>query len=93
NGVVAKYESDEGIAAKKIQWVPVESAVACMVKIPKDLLDSEGKYSQNSLSMDEGVCEPSCKDLPQGTIVQFERYGYAKLDKKEDGRLVFIFSC
>ncbi|MEM4633887.1 MAG: glutamate--tRNA ligase, partial [Candidatus Anstonellaceae archaeon] len=26
NGVVAKYESDEGIAAKKIQWVPVESA-------------------------------------------------------------------
>ena len=93
DAISAKYEADEGLAAKKIQWVPVESAVSCKVKVPKDLLDDEGKYLPNSLSEDNGFCEPSCRELPEGAIVQFERYGYARLDKKEDNGLVFIFSC
>lgn len=93
DGIVAKYEADEGIAAKKIQWVPVESAVQCKVKVPHDLLDEKGNYRQDSLTSDEGFCEPSCRELPDGAIVQFERYGYARLDKKEDNSLVFIFSC
>lgn len=93
DGIAAKYEADEGIAAKKIQWVPVESAAQCRVKVPHDLLDEKGDYSPNSMTEDAGFCEPSCRELPDGAVVQFERYGYARLDRKEDNGLVFIFSC
>ncbi len=78
----AKYEADEGIAARKLQWVPVESAVACKVKKPTDLLDEAGNYRADSLPVESGFCEASCRDLPDGAIVQFERYGYARLDGK-----------
>ncbi len=92
-GLEAKYEADEGIAARKLQWVPYESAVSCKVKVPKDLLDEQGNFRADSMGEDIGVCEPSCRELSEGAIVQFERYGYARLDKKEENGLVFIFSC
>jgi len=92
-GIRAKYEADEGIAAKKIQWVPTESAIACKVKKAGDLLDEKGNYRAESMSEESGYCEPSCRELPDFAIVQFERYGYARLDKKEEHGLVFIFSC
>jgi glutamyl-tRNA synthetase len=93
DGLVARYEAEEGIAAKKIQWVPVELAVPCKVKIAKDLLDENGNFAQGSMAEDAGVCEPSCRSLADGAVVQFERYGYARLDKKEEHGLIFIFSC
>lgn len=92
-GVLAKYEADEGLAAKKIQWVPVESAVSCKVKVPKDLLDAQGNFVADSMGEDIGVCEQSCRELSEGAVVQFERYGYCRLDKKEENGLVFVFSC
>jgi len=91
--LVAKYEADEGIAAKKLQWVPKETAVACKVKVAKDLFDEAGNFVADSLGEDIGFCEASCRELERGAIVQFERYGYAKLDAKEENGLVFIFSC
>jgi len=92
-GIKAKYDADEGLAAKKIQWVPAESAVPCKVKIAGDLLDESGNFRENSLSEDSGYCEEACRGLAVGDIVQFERYGYARMDKKEENGLVFIFSC
>jgi glutamyl-tRNA synthetase len=89
----AKYDADEGLAAKKMQWVPVESAVNCKVKIAGDLLDEAGSFRENSMSEDAGFCETSCCELAAGDIVQLERYGYARLDKQEEHGLVFIFSC
>ncbi len=91
--VRAKYDADEGLAAKKIQWVPVESAVSCKVKIAGDLLDEQGNFRENSMSEDAGFCEEACRELSVGDIVQFERYGYARMDKLEENGLVFIFSC
>jgi glutamyl-tRNA synthetase len=89
----AKYDADEGLAAKKIQWVPVESAVPCKVKVAGDLLDGAGNFRADSLREDAGFCESSCRGLAEGDIVQLERYGYARLDKKEEHGLIFIFSC
>ena len=91
--VRASHDADEGLAAKKIQWVPFETAVPCKVKLPGDLLDENGNFRENSMGEDSGFCEPSCRELKQGAIVQFERYGYARLDKLEERGLVFIFSC
>ena len=39
---------------------------------------------------DEGYCEPQCMDLDVGDIIQFERYGFVKLEKKNSG-LGFIY--
>jgi len=91
--IKAKYDADEGLAAKKIQWVPVESAISCKVKVAGDLLDESGSFRENSMSEDSGYCEASCRELSVGDIVQFERYGYARMDKKEEHGLIFIFSC
>jgi len=91
--LVAKYEADEGIAGKKLQWVPHDAAVSCKVKVAGELLDEAGNYREDSLGEENGYCEESCKSLDLGTIVQFERFGYARLDKKEENGLVFIFSC
>ena len=93
DGIIAKYEGDTGLAAKKVQWVAYETAVSCKVRIPADLLDENGKFQEDSLGEDIGVCEASCKELDVGTVVQLERYGYAVLDKKNDKELKFIFSC
>lgn len=93
DGLVAKYEGEEGLAAKKIQWVPQDSAVKCIVRVPHDLLDDSGNFVEGSMGQDEGFCEASCKGLADGAVVQFERYGYARLDAKEDNSLTFIFSC
>jgi len=91
--LMAKYEGDEGLAAKKIQWVATDAALACKVRVPHDLLDDAGNFVENSMGEDSGYCEASCNDLPEGAVVQFERYGYARLDKKGDNSLTFIFSC
>ena len=91
--LVAKYEADEGIAGKKLQWVPKEAVVPCKVKVPGELLDEAGNYRKDSLKEENGYCEESCKSLELGAIVQFERFGYARLDKKEENGLVFVFSC
>ncbi|MCX6769559.1 MAG: glutamate--tRNA ligase [Candidatus Micrarchaeota archaeon] len=91
--LVAKYDADVGLAARKLQWVPRGSGIGCTVKVPHDLLDENGNFKPDSMSEEKGVCEPSCKELKVGDIVQFERFGYARMDKHEENGLVFVFSC
>jgi glutamyl-tRNA synthetase len=79
----------EGMADKKIQWVS-DSKTECTVLIPKDLL-KENEYNPDSLQEVKGYCEDSCLSLEEGTILQFERFGFCRLDKKEP--LTFIYSC
>lgn len=78
-------------APKKPQWV--SDKVACEVLIPGDLLDDRGGFDPKSLQKREGFCEAACTSLKAGDIVQFERFGFCRLDRKENGKLVFIFSC
>ncbi|HDI72533.1 MAG TPA: hypothetical protein ENF58_00170, partial [Candidatus Altiarchaeales archaeon] len=37
-----------------------------------------------------GFCETECKNLKEGDVIQFERFGFVRLDRK-DGKLVFYF--
>jgi glutamyl-tRNA synthetase len=77
---------------KKIQWVGTDKA-ECEVLVPGDLLDSSGEFNPASLRSVNGYCESVCRDLEDGTVVQFERFGFCRLDRKEGGKLVFVFSC
>jgi len=81
----------EKIPEKKVQWVPVDSAVKIRVEKPLNLLEGDVPV-KNSLQIDEGVAEEDVNSLKQGEIVQFIRYGYVIKDRV-DGEPVFIFSC
>ena len=43
-------------------------------------------------SVTEGLCEVDCKDLKVGDIVQFERFGFARLDEIKDDELIFYYA-
>jgi len=36
--------------------------------------------------------EPPLKTLKEGTVVQFERFGFCRLDRKEPDKLVFWYA-
>ncbi|MEM2908998.1 MAG: glutamate--tRNA ligase [Candidatus Bilamarchaeaceae archaeon] len=82
----------DSIVPKKIQWVAAGDELLCSIIIPHDLLKDE-KYDPNSLEIAEGYCEMGCNNLSVGDVVQFERVGFCRLDKKEKDRLLFVYSC
>jgi glutamyl-tRNA synthetase len=75
-------------AKKKIQWTG--DAVECTVLVPKDLLKNN-EFDPDSLQEVKGYVEKSVESLKQGAIVQFERFGFCRLDSKKP--LTFVFSC
>ncbi len=80
----------DSMVEKKVQWVS-DGALGCEVLIPKDLLDEKGEYDPGSLASARGLCESAVSSLKPGDIVQFERFGFCRLDRREP--LVFVFSC
>ncbi len=82
------YAGEEIVEGKKLQWVtePLE----CEVWKPGDLF-LDGAYNPESLDKEQGYCERAILKLEPGKIVQFERYGFCRLDSKEPLR--FIYSC
>jgi len=88
--LIAKFAGKDLLKElKKIQWVPVEGAVACEVLQIGDLLRGE-EFNPASLRTARGFCERSCKDLNDGDFVQFERVGFARLDDKTKMRFILI---
>jgi glutamyl-tRNA synthetase len=90
-GISASY-AGEGMekGRKIIQWVSGDR-LDCEILKPGDLLTETGEYNSASLTVDEGYCEKSVLPLKIGEIVQFERYGFCRLDSKEPLR--FVYSC
>ena len=88
---VAKIEQKE-IPEKRIQWVGSEN-MKCEILVPKDLVDSAGIYRENSLEIVKGLCESACTNLKEGDVIQFERFGFCRLDKKAKTKLTFVYSC
>jgi len=73
-------ESNEKDKIKFLQWLP---ANAKNIKVKLRLPDA---------SLVEGLGEESLKSLEIGTVVQFERVGFARLHKKEPDYLEFWFA-
>ncbi len=74
----------EGLIAKsaKIQWV-TDSFVEMKVNIPHELFEDK-LYNPESLEIVKGYAEEALKDVKHGEIVQFERFGFVRLEKKDD---------
>ncbi len=71
-----KIAGDKG---KILHWLPAEGNV----KIDLLMLDGQHLF---------GVGEAGLNKLREGTIVQFERVGFVRLDKKEKDKLSFWFT-
>jgi glutamyl-tRNA synthetase len=72
-----KYKKNPGII---IHWLPKE----------KDLASVEVLMPDRKLI--KGIAEPMVKKLKEGAVIQFARFGFCRLDKKEKSRLSFWFS-
>ncbi len=88
--IEGKYAGDEKVG-KKFQWVS-DARMDCEVLVPRDLLRN-GEYNEDSLKVVNGFCEKNCAKLEQGTLIQFERFGFVRLDRKENEKLTFVFAC
>lgn len=82
-----------GIPEKKFQWVSKDDCIKCEVLVPTNLLDENGNYNEHSLESRTGYCESACTGIKEGEIIQFERFGFCRLDKKERDKLIFVYSC
>jgi glutamyl-tRNA synthetase len=63
----------------KIQWVAVEDALPYSIVIPRALYIEEN-YNTNSLETCEGFAESYVSALERGTIIQFVRFGFCRID-------------
>ncbi len=61
------YEEAKKIGAPLIHWIPVDSGVPCEVVMP-------------DASMKEGLAEEACRALKPNDIVQFQRFGFVRVD-------------
>lgn len=62
------YEDAKKEKSQLIQWIPVGQDMPCHVVMP-------------DASVSEGAAEIACKQLKPDDIVQFERFGFVRIDK------------
>jgi len=73
-------ELDPRLDAKMIHWLPAA----------KDLVNVE--VVMPDASVKKGLGEPLLREVKVGDVVQGERFGFMKLDKKEKDKLKFYFT-
>lgn len=74
---------------EKIQWV-TEKSFPFTVLVGGPLFIGD-RYNPDSLKEVRGLVEESLKSAKDGEIVQFERFGFVRIEK-EDGKMKGIFS-
>ncbi|KON33753.1 MAG: hypothetical protein AC479_03215 [miscellaneous Crenarchaeota group-6 archaeon AD8-1] len=83
NDIKASYVSESYKEAKKlrskfIHWICQNANIPCVVIMP-------------DASINNGFAESACKNLKPNTIIQFERFGFVRVDQNE-GKLVTYYS-
>lgn len=61
------YEDARKLNASLIHWLPYETGVPCEVVMP-------------DATMVKGVAEDKCRELKPSDVVQFERFGFVRID-------------
>jgi glutamyl-tRNA synthetase len=61
------YEEARKLGAPLIHWIPVDSGVPCEVTMP-------------DASVAKGVAEDACRSLEPNEIIQFQRFGFVRVD-------------
>jgi len=79
NNEFVSKEYDSNLRAKLIHWLPTKGNVNV------EILMDDG-------SIKKGLGEKGLSKLRIGEIIQFERFGFCRLDKKERNKLIFWFT-
>ena len=77
-GLRGAYEGGparEGVP--RVQWVPQEGAHRLTVLVPGALI-IDGKFNEDSLRELEVLAEPHYAAVPDGSMIQFVRFGYCR---------------
>jgi len=72
------HEEAKRLDAPLIHWLPLDTGILCEVVMP-------------DASIAKGVAEESCKKLKPNMIVQFERFGFVRIDNLDE-RLTCYFA-
>ena len=88
--IVGKYAGEELIQeSAKIQWT-TEDYIKLNVIVPQ-LLFKNDEYNPNSLQEIEGFAEKAVSKVKHGEIVQFERFGFVRIEHYGD-KIVGFFT-
>jgi len=85
-----KSSKDELSKVKKIQWVS-DKHVNVSVIVPGILYEGE-EINPRSLETISGYGEEGIATLKEGDIVQFERFGFVRVDKVEPNKVTVILT-
>ncbi|MGQ9506889.1 MAG: glutamate--tRNA ligase [Candidatus Bathycorpusculaceae bacterium] len=66
--VSESYEEARKAKAQLIHWIPIGGDMPCQVIMP-------------DATLAEGIAENFCKNLKPNTIIQFERFGFVRIEK------------
>ncbi len=81
--ILTEFAGDELLTdSAKIQWT-TENFVKMSIFIP-GLLYLNGNYNKDSLEKIEGFAEEAIAKLKTGEIVQFERFGFVRIEKQKN---------
>jgi glutamyl-tRNA synthetase len=69
--VSESYEDVRKLKAQLIQWIPRGTEFACQVVMP-------------DATVIEGFCENDCKKLKPDNVIQFERFGFIRVNEVAD---------
>jgi len=79
--IKGEYAGDELLPIPKIQWV-TEEHYEIEVIIPH-LPFKNGEFDENSLVIKGGYVEKNIDEIKHGEIVQFERFGFVRIEKEK----------
>ncbi len=75
--VSESYEDARGVKAQLIHWVLIGHDMPCRVIMP-------------DASVAEGVAESACEKLKPNDIIQFERFGFVRVDEINNGLTAYF---
>ena len=79
-----EYAGDKPVpGTPKIQWT-TDHTISLAILVPGVLFKNDA-YNQDSLQEVQGVAEEAVRSLHEGDIVQFERFGFVRLEKTKTG--------
>jgi len=88
--IEAEFISNAMLGDEKIiQWVTDENT-RVVITVVGQLLNDDGTFNKESLKTTEGLAEKTVGILEQGQTIQFERFGFCILDKKETNSFIYI---
>ncbi|UCE95153.1 MAG: glutamate--tRNA ligase [Candidatus Bathyarchaeota archaeon] len=73
-----EYEEAKAVKAPLIHWIPKKTGVRCQVIMP-------------DASTADGLVEESCRKQKADTIVQFERFGFVRIDSNKDSSILAYY--